>query len=340
MTRNVYLGASISPLLRAESAAVIPGLVAEMWATVQANDFPSRAALLADEIDRQRPHVVGLQEASVFRIQSPGDFLVGNPEPATEVVYDYIELLQAELVVRGLDYDVVVVRSGSDVELPSTTGDDVRITDHQAILVRSGVEVIGSDQGTYAVNLTLPIGGEGGPPVTLSRGWVSVDVRIAGRELRFVCTHLERAAVAPVQVAQGAELLQRVAAAPVPVVLVGDFNSAADGSTTDTYGALVSGGLVDAWALASPDPGLTCCHDDDPSNSNVELNRLIDLVFFHDPGGETITGASRAVVVGADPGHRTSSGLWPSDHAGVAVTLGVDATRAWLQSRTGIRAGK
>jgi hypothetical protein len=335
MTRNLYLGASITPLLTAPSAQLIPGLVAEMWTAVQATDFPSRAALLAEEIDRQRPHVVGLEEAALYRIQSPGDFFVGNPEQATEVAYDFIEILQAELTARGLDYTVVVVRTGSDLELPSLTGDDLRFTDRQAILVRSEVEVIDSDQGTYGVNLTLPVGGEGGPPVTLSRGWVSVDALIAGREVRFVCTHLERGSVAPVQMAQGAELLRKITSTPMPVVLLGDFNSAADRSRTETYGALVDGGLIDSWSLARQDNGYTCCLPDAPGQPS-ELNRRFDLVFFYEPGdlSEPIfTRADHAIVVGADPGHRTDIGLWPSDHAGVAVTLGVDATSQWLATR-------
>jgi endonuclease/exonuclease/phosphatase family metal-dependent hydrolase len=335
MTRNIYLGASITPLLTAPSAQLIPGLVAEMWVAVQATDFPSRAVRLAEEIDRQQPHVIGLQEAALYRIQSPGDFFVGNPQAATEVVYDFVEILQAELVARGLDYTAVVVRTGSDVELPSLTGDDLRLTDRQAILVRSDIEVLDSAQGTYAVNLTVPVGGEGGPPVTLSRGWVSVDARVAGRAMRFVCTHLERGSVEPVQLAQGAELLQILGAAQLPVVVLGDFNSAADGSRTATYGTLVAGGLVDAWSLARQDVGYTCCLPDEP-NAPSELNRRIDLVFIQEPGDvaePTITRAHRATMVGADPEQRTASGLWPSDHAGVAITLAVDATRQWLASR-------
>lgn len=84
MTRNIYLGASITPLLTAPSAALIPGLVATMWEEVQATDFPARAVQLAEEIDRQKPHVVGLQEAAMYRVQSPGDFFTGNAEPATQ----------------------------------------------------------------------------------------------------------------------------------------------------------------------------------------------------------------------------------------------------------------
>lgn len=251
------------------------------------------------------------------------------------MVYDFIEILQTELAARGLAYTVVIARTGSDVELPSATGDDLRLTDRQAILVREGVEVTGFDEGTYGVNLTVPVGGEGGPPVTLSRGWVSADARIAGRDVRFVCTHLERGSVEPVQMAQGAELLQKISATPLPVVILGDFNSAADGSRTATYGVLVAGGFTDTWSLARQNDGYTCCLPDEP-NAPADLNRRIDLVFTHEPADaqeQVFTRANRAVVVGVDPGHRTTSGLWPSDHAGVAITLRVDATNAWLAQR-------
>ena len=73
MTRNVYLGAPIGPVLGAGSLAEVPGLVSQMWATVQANDFPARAQALADEIAAAQPELVGLQEVSMYRIQFPGD---------------------------------------------------------------------------------------------------------------------------------------------------------------------------------------------------------------------------------------------------------------------------
>jgi hypothetical protein len=259
---------------------------------------------------------------------------VGNPQPATQVVYDFLDALVAELAARGLDYRAVVVRQGSDVELPSITGDDLRLTDRQAILVRAGVQVTGTDDGTYSVNLTVPVGGAGGPPVTLSRGWVSADATIAGRQVRFVCTHLERGSVEPVQVAQAMELQQIVAAASLPVVVVGDFNSAADGSRTATYGMLTSAGFVDAFAEARPSvDGYTCCHDDDMRNDVVDFNRRIDLVFTRAVDAQRYAGVRDAVVVGADPALRSADGLWASDHAGVTLSLGVYAERAWMQAR-------
>ena len=89
MSRNLYLGGDIGPILDASNPADIPLLVAQTWATIRATDFPQRAQLIAQEIAAARPDVIGLQEVALFRTQSPGDFLVGNPQPAEEVAFDY-----------------------------------------------------------------------------------------------------------------------------------------------------------------------------------------------------------------------------------------------------------
>lgn len=100
-------------------------------------------------------------------------------------------------------------------------------------------------------------------PVALERGWASVDVKLRDKSFRFVTTHLEGSAppeAAAIQVAQGRELLAGPAATDLPVVLVGDFNSRADGRGTPTYGNLTSAGFDDAWLHAGPsEVGLTCC---------------------------------------------------------------------------------
>ncbi|HEY6106813.1 MAG TPA: hypothetical protein VIV59_12570, partial [Anaeromyxobacteraceae bacterium] len=71
MSRNVYLGAELNPLLYALVAiemgdprvppSVIPGLASAAWAEVQGTDFPARAKVIAAEIAAQQADVVGLQ---------------------------------------------------------------------------------------------------------------------------------------------------------------------------------------------------------------------------------------------------------------------------------------
>ncbi len=105
MSRNIYLGADIFPVLEAAQnpdPSAIPMAVTGVFQTVQNTNFPERAQALADEIHRYRPDVIGLQEVSTWRTQIPGDFLIGNPTQATDVAYDFLEILQAALSERHL----------------------------------------------------------------------------------------------------------------------------------------------------------------------------------------------------------------------------------------------
>jgi endonuclease/exonuclease/phosphatase family metal-dependent hydrolase len=95
-------------------------------------------------------------------------------------------------------------------------------------------------------------------------------------------------------------------------VVLGDVNSG-PGLDLGAYGILLSGGFSDAWPGG---PGPTCCHRKDLHDANAPLTKRIDLVLTRG-GFETIA----ADVVGDQLGDRTSSGLWPSDHAGVVATL-------------------
>src|SRR5262245_6469174 len=128
MTRNLYLGADLNPIFTAPNPLALFGAVGAAWARVQANDFPSRAQALADEIADARPDLVGLQEAMLFRTDVPPD---GPATPAETVAYDFVGLLVAALAQRGLEYEPVVIYTGTDAELPAGLPPtlDVRLTD-------------------------------------------------------------------------------------------------------------------------------------------------------------------------------------------------------------------
>jgi endonuclease/exonuclease/phosphatase family metal-dependent hydrolase len=224
-------------------------------------------------------------------------------------------LLVDALAQRGLSYAPVSVFDGTDVELPAGLPPtlDVRFTDRVALLVRTDektadLKLSDPQSGAYptALHLTTVAG-----PITAPRGWASVDVKIRGKSFRLVTTHLE--AFSPlVRDAQAGELLAGPLDTDLPVVAVGDFNSGPGGDPT-AYQTLLGGGLTDSW----PDrPGLTCCHANDLHNQNPTLTKRIDLVLTRG-GFDTVS----ADVVGEEPGDRTPSGLWPSDHAGLVTTL-------------------
>ncbi len=338
MTYNVYVGAPINDLLLVEDPNEIPFEAARLFGIVQQTNFPERAQAIVDQIERIYPHAIGLQEISLYRIQSPGDFLIGNPTPATTPVLDFLGILMQALADRGLSYGVAAMSQNFDLEVPIVnfvTGglDDIRLTDFDVILVRDDVTWTNPQSANFAAALPIELGGF---TLFILRGWASVDITFKDLPYRFVNTHLEPADTAPgvvvpelaaLQAAQLAELLGVVGGSPYPVVMVGDFNSAADGSTTVTYRDVVDAGFVDAWLIGPPrGVGYTSNQAFDLLNPASQLFQRIDFVYYRDEFTRTtgqFQGAAKAQVVGEEQGDRTASGLWPSDHGGVGASLSI-----------------
>ena len=328
MTRNLYVGADLSPVFAAAAKGDGPGIVqatTATWQNVKATNFPERAGALADEIEDSEPLLVGLQEVSLFRT-GPPDSITGTPTPAEHVELDYLDLLLRELDQRGLHYAPVTITKGADAEIPGFTApgvlQDIRLTDRDVILARTDVsssklQLSNKQTGNYATYASLPIG-QTGQSIKLLRGWGSVDVTLRGQTFRFIDTHLEpEGPLTAIQVAQGNELLNGPANTSLPVVLVGDFNSRADGTGTPTYDNLIGAGFKDAWSATHPrDLGNTWGHDADLLNTTVNFDRRLDLVLYRNN-----LCALDADVVGDELSDRTPSGLWPSDHGGVVATL-------------------
>lgn len=323
MTRNVYVGTDLDRIITAQTAEEFVMRVAEMWQMLQATDFTERAEALADEIAEARPHLVGLQEITCFRTQSPGDAVIGGTVPAEAVYLDYLAILMEKLVDRGLSYVVVAAMEGTDVEVPLPVGDgsfdDVRLTDYDVVLARRDVGLSNAQAANYTA--MLPVTSPAGAVIEIRRGWVAVDAQIEGKTVRFVNTHLEPADYTDdVQAGQLAELLQLLSNESLPIVLVGDLNSEADGSGTSTYQALLTAGFLDVHGLDPMPDGdaLTCCHDLGLRNGSVQFTKRIDHILL---ASTPVVPEVNAWIVGADLTDRTPSGLWPSDHAGVVARL-------------------
>lgn len=319
MTRNLYLGADLTPLITAPTASEFLQRATETFQQVQATDFHARAKVLAREIKQADPSLIGLQEVSLWRRGELG-VLDGPATPATTVLYDYLQLLLAELDALGRPYMVVVVQEEGDNEVPSTLGYDLRLTQRDVILAKAQLpldqlRVTNPRSANFATNLTLPtVAG----PVLWKRGWTAVDARLDGRRLRFINTHLESFS-AVIRTAQANELLAGPANTTLPTLLVGDLNSPPEELTPSAYSTLRAAGFKDAWIIANDmAPGLTCCNAEDLRNSLPAFDQRIDYVLLRDLPRDAIERARRT---GIDPEQRTPSGLWPSDHAGVVVEL-------------------
>lgn len=322
LSRNLYLGGDIGRVLSAPTPEDIPVRVTETWVEVLQNDGLARAAALADEIAEVRPHVLGLQEASLFRIQVPGDAIQGNPVAAEAVALDLLAALLTELSDRGLEYEVAATAENIDVELPMAFSPtefwDLRLTDRDVLLVRSDVAFDDAAAGNFQARATVPVGGS--VPIEITRGWTRADIQLGDdAEIRVLNVHLEIPEVSPeLQVAQMGETLGMLEGASTGI-LMGDLNSRADGTTTASYALALSDGFDDAWVQAGGGAGPTCCYSSDLRSPGLVSVQRIDYVLVRGSG----LAVTDAFLVGDDPAERTPSGLWPSDHRGVGAAFDV-----------------
>jgi len=316
VTYNMYLGTDFTEIFTAQSFPEVVSEVAEAYGDVQASDPAARIDEIADQIAASNALVVGLQEVALWRT---GNF--NDPAPATTDSYDFLEMLLAELDERRIHFDAAAIQINFDAELPAAGTAivaDVRYTDRDVILVRSDaksseVKIERIDGGTFDTLLTLPtvVG-----PVTVPRGWTSVDLKLRGKTFRFINAHTE--AFHPlVQYSQAGELIQGPANTEIPVILVGDFNSDAE-TAGASYLLFVNSGFADVWDSVHPlDAGYTWpLFLVSPDLFTSPAERL-DLIMTH--GKIDITNAD---VIGEDPvSDITINGLRASDHAGVSGDL-------------------
>lgn len=330
MTANLYIGGGIERIAALDPAdpnypSNLVATVTGVYYEIVASQPAIRMQGLANQIATRQPDLVAVEEATLIRNQSPGDLFVGGSTPATNVVYDYLELLLNALAARGAHYTVASVSDEWDVELPMLnlqTGslDDVRQTDREAILVRNDLppghlRVFHPRSGQFTNLLYFPTVG-----LSMTRGWCSVDVFVRGQVFRYICAHLEEEVAPTVQVLQAQELLSGPAKTALPIILEGDFNSDPlhrDGSVA--YDTFTSAGFQDAWALLHTSDlagGLTWGHDEFLADPTHLFDRRIDFVFFR---GKSFA-PGRAVVVDLNL-QRVDPPLWASDHAALAAQL-------------------
>jgi endonuclease/exonuclease/phosphatase family metal-dependent hydrolase len=321
MTRNLYLGGDIFRVLGAPDVLEFERRTQALWNEVRKTNFPFRSKLIAAEVERTRPDLIGLQEVALWR-RGPDGVKDGPVTPATRVEYDFLALLRRELNRRGLRYRVEARQQEADIEAPIEAGFDVRLTMRDVILVRArrGLRITGRQSANYEAELTVQT--PAGQPLTSKRGWTAVDGRFAGQRFRFVNTHLE-SALDSTRVAQATELLAPGGPLRVrrPVILLGDMNSDPEGrggNGAGAYDLIEGGGFEDAWRQTSNAPGLTCCINSDLSDTTPTFDSRIDLIFTNSRRLRPV----QTMTVGTRARDRRRN-LWPSDHGGVVATLRV-----------------
>ncbi|MEJ2186082.1 MAG: endonuclease/exonuclease/phosphatase family protein [Gemmatimonadota bacterium] len=329
MSQNLYLGADLDALLAAQTPEELAGVFQQLQITSAGN--MGRMQQIAWQIAQRAPHLAGLQEVTRYTFSTAA---------GTDTL-DYVTILQAYLnyfYAMGLSgHTYQVVRQPLTEAPPQTvalpTGDlIVTYQDGDAILIRDDVSLVGDPTMVkYDMQQTLVVGGT---PFTNYRGYIAVTADVDGVRLRFVNTHLEVQMFRDVQVAQSAQLIHDLADETLPVVLVGDFNSAANHDApadqkSPSYRMLRQAHFGDMWLReAHSVSGVTCCQAPDLLNDVSMLSQRLDLVLVR-WGPASFGGRSAMEVVGDEPGDRVTVTdpvvgtvtLWPSDHAAVAATL-------------------
>jgi endonuclease/exonuclease/phosphatase family metal-dependent hydrolase len=341
MTRNLYLGADLTPAIGAKNTNEFVQANGQILREVTANNFPVRAKGLAQEIIKKRPDLVGLQEVALWRTGPPSlEPLLGSGGPtATTVRYDYLDLLLDRLNKGKKRYRVAVVQQEFDFEAPADENQvpndgpngfikdaeiNGRLTMRDVILVRLGAGVVTSrpQKGNFQNLLVVKVSGV---EVKVARGWTAIDAKVRGsKKLRFVNTHLEafddETQVPSIRALQAGELVAPggPATTKLPVILVGDLNSDDDtvaAGDQQAYRTLVKAGMRNR----STDEPLSCCIKssllaEGAGGSVADFDHQVDHVMTRDPKKVKLIGSS---VTGRKP----VNGFWSSDHAGVFSSL-------------------
>jgi endonuclease/exonuclease/phosphatase family metal-dependent hydrolase len=217
MTRNLYLGADLNPVLTAPNinAAVDGG--GQIVNQVHATNFPGvRAGLLATEIKSVQPDVLGVQEGAWWRtgpVSSNPIAALTSPTASTTDPQggDFLTDLLNQLNTgngkskgkakksAGVRYRLAASNNEFDAELPVNNGSgglaaathDERLTMRDAIFVQKGVKVKNVTSGHYNVLLQVKLAPPLNIPVNVTRGWVAADVKVHGRWIHVVDTHFE-----------------------------------------------------------------------------------------------------------------------------------------------------
>lgn len=337
MTRNLFLGADLTPALEAGDPETFIEANGAILREVMETDFPRRARALAAEIRDKAPHLVGLQEVALWRTATPADLtpvFSGTPT-ATTVRVDFLKELMQRINRKRKLYKVAVVQPEFDFEAPADENDvdgdgalgapfddaelNGRLTMRDAIIVRRNQRVkVRRPQGGHFENLLNVT--VSGIPIDVTRGWTRIEAKV-GRTpwFTFVNTHFEafddETETPSIRQLQATELGEPggYAESRKPTVLVGDLNS--DDNTVAPNDQKAYRALLDfGWVPRSTEFPMSCCVSNLFTSHHSEFDHHIDHVMTDTP--KQVKKRSASVT-----GRRQVNGIYPSDHAGVVSKL-------------------
>lgn len=322
--QNVYPGFDIDAVVDGVIQTQITGdpsyllgALATGLATLDNTNWRERATRMVDEIEAQNPDVVSLNEMVTVSRQNLA--LVGLPIADGSV--DFLAVFREELAARGLPYKLVdsLPLTYAPLDLGALFGlappGTIYATyyDRDALFVRQNVGVANVVADTFAVALD--------EVVRQTRGFIAADLTLRGKAWRFIATHPEpsfpAAAGQPTHIQ---EILAAAGGTALPVVIAGDLNLL---PTSAEHAQLVGAGFIDLLQeqYGTGAAGYTCCQSDPGlRNPSPTLVKRIDYVMVRPAEGYKL-GPMDIQVFGDEPSERTSTGMWPSDHAGLFAKL-------------------
>jgi hypothetical protein len=325
MNYNVYEGADLSGAFTTTTLPEFLAAIGAILANVQATNPPARAQAIARQIGKAQPTLVSLQEVTEWKTCPADSTFTGCTAPPT-VLYDLLNLVKDALQAQGYSYKEVGRVTTNELSAPAVTNSGARIvfyTQRSAILARADMDPNALQlsntqfaQFSHTFDVPTVVG-----TFSVHRAWISTDVKFHDTSFRFIDTQLE-VFDSTVNYEQGEELLDGPANTSMPVVIAMDSNSKANppaDSFTPTYTNFLVNGFKDAWTEAQgQDAGPTCCQDPSLLNPVSLVTQRIDPILLH---GNLDAGEVK--LFGGHKSDRTS-GLWPSDHLGVAAGLGTE----------------
>ena len=319
MSRNMYVGANVDPVLDALlTGGNVQAAFAAALAEFQRTDYATRIRGIADEIARNRPYVIGLQEAYNLDVIPAALGLPGDP-----FSLNFPGDLQAALAARGLNYVVAGISTLTDATLG---GGAVHLVDHDMLLIDPAHVTLGAGGfwKTFEHNLLDPPFPIQPPPIAVLRGYIVQPALVEGIPTLLVNSHTEagnKPGLDMLRYAQAAELAIVTSSAP-NVILMGDLN---DIPGSLLYGVLAGAGLTDVWAAMRPGvAGFSCCMLPDLSNRLPTLDQRIDYVWTRGFAGPSGKPQGQVTLTSDNPSGLLAGAfgsVWPSDHVGLVATL-------------------
>ena len=342
MTRNIFLGADLSPALNANSFPAFTAANGAILREVEATDFPRRAIGLAQEIQQKKPDLIGIQEGAWWRtgppptLQAPYAQGPNGNFTATTDKYNFLQILLGALEDRGLNYQIAVEKVEFDFEAPTDYdsnpntglfGGEVmgRLTMRDAILVnedsRVKAKLKNPQSGTYSSLYTPNIAGI---DVPVTRGWTAGDITVqkgkgrskVKRKFRFVNTHFEafddETQRPSIRALQATEVVNGPASKKRTIML-GDFNSNVPGvqpGDEQAFQVVLDAGF-ERRATSNP---LSCCVNNLFTAPPSQFDHQVDHVV-------TNMGNKAKLVNSSVTGLEQVNGIYNSDHAGVYSKL-------------------